>query len=593
MCGIFGYKGNKQNAGHIVLEGLKRLDYRGYDSWGVGVMSNGTLTMVKEVGKISEVLTEVALPESTSAIAHTRWATTGGVTKVNAHPHMSTDKSFMLAQNGIVENFSELKKSLIGKGYSFMSETDTEVIVRLIEDEMKTDSRYISAIRSAFLKLTGRNTIIVLTKTGEIYAARNGSPLVIGVNSKTHEVYLSSDTLSFAPYADKMIVVENGQMVSVDNSSKVALYTIATGEVCKFTLEEMTVKADKIDKEGYDHFMMKEIHETPYVLRQIIAQDPDKLDTFAKALQGAHHIYVIGSGTAGIASSQIAFYLRLYGKLDVTSLIGADVQSYYHLFRSDDIILAPSQSGETADVIEVLEHAKANGVKIGTIINMPGSIMTRMSDFPFMCNAGPEICVMSTKVFTSQIAWGYLLAKTVQGKLEEGKENLNALSEVVQRYLDTEKNHTVLKILADHLAQKQHIFLLGKYQNFGIMNEGMVKIIEASYKHAHAIPAGDLKHYAITLMEKGIPVIVAVSDDVVKADVITAINEVRLRGAEVIAIAHTPESVYDHYIPTEDTGETDAISIVIPLQLLAYYLAVKLGNNIDKPRNIAKSVTVK
>jgi glucosamine--fructose-6-phosphate aminotransferase (isomerizing) len=339
--------------------------------------------------------------------------------------------------------------------------------------------------------------------------------------------------------------------------------------------------------------MMKEIHETPYVLRQIIAQDPEKLQAFANALQAAHRIYVIGSGTAGIASSQIAFYLRLYGKLDAIGLIGADVQSYYDVFQSDDIILAPSQSGETADVIEVLEHAKQKGMKIGSIINMPGSIMTRMSDYPFMCNAGPEICVMSTKVFTSQIAWGYMLAKTVQGRLEEGKDNLKVLSEVVQRYLDSEDNHRALKALADHLSVKEHIFLLGKYQNFAIMNEGMVKIIEASYKHAHAIPSGDLKHYAITLMEKGVPVVVAVSDDVVKNDVITSINEVRLRGAEVIAIAHKQEDYYDHYISTEDTGETDAIGNIIPIQLLAYYLASKLGNNIDKPRNIAKSVTVK
>jgi len=593
MCGIFGYKGSQKNAGQIVLEGLKRLDYRGYDSWGVGVMAKGTLTVVKEIGKISEVLTEVALPGSTCAIAHTRWATTGGVTKINAHPHMSTDNSFMLAQNGIVENFSELKKYLQQKGYVFISETDTEVIVRLIEKELKSDPHYVSAIRNAFLKLTGRNTVIVLTKTGEIYAARNGSPLVIGVNTKTTEVYLSSDTLSFAPYVDKMIVVENGQMVSVDNENVIALYTIATGGPCEYTLEEMTVKADTIDKEGYDHFMMKEIHETPYVLRQVIAQDPEKLQTFAEALKRAHRIYVIGSGTAGIASSQIAFYLRLYGKLDVTSLIGADVQSYYDIFQPDDIILAPSQSGETADVIEVLEHAKEKGIKIGTIVNMPGSIMTRMSDYPFMCNAGPEICVMSTKVFTSQISWGYLLSKTVQGRLEEGKENLKYLSGVVQRYLDTEKNHVILRALADHLSVKEHIFLLGKYQNLAIMNEGMVKLIEASYKHAHAMPAGDLKHYAITLMEKGVPVVVAVSDDVVKNDVITSINEVRLRGAEVIAIAHKQEDYYDHIILTEDTGETDAIGNIIPLQLLGYYLASKLGNNIDKPRNIAKSVTVK
>lgn len=593
MCGIFGYKGNKTNAGEIVLEGLKRLDYRGYDSWGVCVMSNESLFVHKEVGKISEVQDKVELPSSSVAIAHTRWATTGGVTKANAHPHMSTDKSFALAQNGIVENFAELKKNLKEKGYTFVSETDTEVIVRLIEQKLRETSDYLEAIREAFLTLTGRNTIILITKTGEIYAARNGSPLVIGVNTKTHEVFLSSDTLSFAPYVDKMIVVENSQMVSVDTNNTVELYDLKSGKQCAYVQEDMTIQADKIDKEGYEHFMEKEIHETPYVLKQILQQDTEKVLTFAEVLKKAHHVYVIGSGTAGIAASQIAFYLRLYGKISVTSLIGADVQSYYGIFQPDDIVIAPSQSGETADVIEVLEYVKTKGIKIGSIINMPGSMMTRMSDYPFMCNAGPEICVMSTKVFTSQVAWGYLVAKAVQGRYDEGKLAIERLAESIQTYLESKENLQSLRELAKHLANKQHIFLLGKYQNYAMMQEGMVKIIEASYRHAHAIPAGDLKHYAITLIEKGMPVIVAISDDGVKSDLITAINEVRLRGAEVIVIGHTREENYDHFVQTEDTGETDAIGNVIPLQLLAYFLAVVLGNNIDKPRHIAKSVTVK
>jgi glucosamine--fructose-6-phosphate aminotransferase (isomerizing) len=214
-----------------------------------------------------------------------------------------------------------------------------------------------------------------------------------------------------------------------------------------------------------------------------------------------------------------------------------------------------------------------------------------MSDFPFMCNAGPEICVMSTKVFVSQIAWGYLLGKSVQGKYQEGIKNLVNLEGIVSKYL--KNNNNDLKKIAKHLAAKKDIFLLGKYQNLAIINEGMVKLIEGTYKHAHAVPAGDLKHYAITLMEKGVPVIVVVSNDQVKNDLSTAINEVRLRGAEVIAIAHEKQDNFDFYIPIVNSGETDAIGNIIPLQLLAYYMAVKLGNNVDKPRNIAKSVTVK
>lgn len=594
MCGIFGYSGTQQNAGHVVTEGLKRLDYRGYDSWGVGVATTrkDSLFIQKRVGKIGEVH-RLDLPSSHCAIAHTRWATTGAVTQVNAHPHMSADGSFMIAHNGIVENFDELKKSLLHKGHTFVSETDTEIIVRLVEITLKNTKNYKRSIRKAFLQLTGRNTIILLTSAGEIFAARNGSPLVVGINTKNHDVYVSSDTLSFAPYADKMIVVENYQLVIVDRNKKIQIIDIRTGKKSSYKPEEIRIDSGKIDRHGFDHFMIKEIHDTPSVIRHIAHTDEKRIVDLAKTIQNTSQIYVIGSGTAGFAARQIALYLRIFGQINAISLVGADTQSYYNLFEKDDLIIAPSQSGETADVMEVLEYAKTKGLKIASIVNMPGSMMSRISNYAFMCGAGPEICVMSTKVFTSQIAWGYLLAKAVQGKLRDGQKNLRLLAENTHLYLEDTHNHNLLKKLAGTLSKKHHIFLLGKYQNLSIMGEGMVKIIEATYKHAHVIPAGDLKHYAITLIEKGVSVIVAVSDDVVKNDMITAINEVRLRGAQVIAIAHEKQDNYDEYIPTPDTKEVDAIGNVIPLQLLAYYMAVKLGNNVDKPRNIAKSVTVK
>jgi glucosamine--fructose-6-phosphate aminotransferase (isomerizing) len=593
MCGIFGYKGDNNKAGEIVLEGLKRLDYRGYDSWGITTASNNILNIEKEIGKISEAKNLKPFPNSTSAIAHTRWATTGAVTKINAHPHKSTDGSFVLAQNGIVENFEKLKQSLIRKKYKFYSETDTEVIVRLIEESSTKNSDFLKAVRQAFLKLEGRNTIIILKDNGDIYAARNGSPLVIGVNTKKNEVFLSSDTLSFAPFVDKILVVENNQMITICENREVNLYDIKSGKKLKYTYEPITIKADKIDKEGYDHFMLKEINETPYVIKQIINQDKNKLEELSKAIKKAKHVYTIGSGTAGFAATQIAFYLKYFGKINAVSIVGADSRSYYNIFQEGDLIIAPSQSGETADVIEVLEYVKEKGLKIASIVNMPGSMITRMSDYPFMCNAGPEICVMSTKVFTSQIAWGYLVAKTVQGKYLEGKKNLQLLSKEIDTYLKKQNNLDLIKSIAKKLSKKEHIFLLGKYQNFAIINEGMVKIIESTYKHAHAIPAGDLKHYAITLMEKGVPVIVVVSNDIIKNDIEMAINEVRLRGAEVYAIAHKNQTNFDYFLPVVNTFETDAIGNILPIQLLSYYMALELGNNIDKPRNIAKSVTVK
>lgn len=591
MCGIYGYSGNK-NASEVIIDGLKRLDYRGYDSWGVAVENEQQLTVVKEVGQLNNEVDLTQFPASHVAIGHTRWATHGAVTQVNAHPHYSSNYSFVLAQNGIVENYEELKNDLLAKGYTFISQTDTEVIVRLIEEKLKTNTDLKTAIRLAFLDLKGRNTIIVLTNKSEIIAARNGSPLVVGINETTDEVYLSSDTLSFAPYVEKMIVIDNGQMVECVDK-KIKLFDIDTFKELDYAWEKIKITSNKVDKEGYEHFMLKEINDTPQALENLSGQEKAAYEELAKAIKAARTVYTIGSGTAGIAAAQIAFYLRQNANINAVSLVGADAQEYYHLFSPDDLILAPSQSGETADVLEVLEVAEKKGMKIASLVNMVGSMMTRMSHYKFMADAGPEICVMSTKVFTSQIAWGYLVSQAVNGNFDAGVAQLRKTADYMKSYLADKSNHVSLKLLAHTLSASQNIFLLGKYQNFQIIREGMVKLIEGTYKHAHAIPAGDLKHYAITLMETGVPVIVALSNDRAHDDVINAVNEVKARGATVIGISPVKHDKFDFHIKVPDKEDTSAIMNIIPLQLLAYYLARELGNNIDKPRNIAKSVTVK
>lgn len=592
MCGIFGYSGSK-NASEVILEGLKRLEYRGYDSWGIAVAAD-QISIDKRIGAIGDLNQLVNLPDSKAGIGHTRWATHGEVSQINAHPHFASDKSFVLAQNGIVENYQLFKNELAKKGYKFESGTDTEVIVRLIEEKIKIarndDGGVLQkAVREAFLELEGRNTIIILTNDGQILALRNGSPLVVGI--KDGEVFFSSDTLSFAPYVSEFLVVENGQMVTWNG--KLSLIDMKSNKNLSYKMEKISFQSSKVDKEGYEHFMIKEIHESPYVINQILNQDSKQYEDFANSLKQAEDVYTIGSGTAGIAASQIAFYLRVFAKIKAESVIGADIYEYFDLLKKGDVMIAPSQSGETADVLEVMEVAKKKGVKVASYVNMPGSTMSRISDFAFPAHAGPEICVMSTKVFTSQIAWGYLISKIAQGKEAEGRENLKALVQEMDKYLNTADNHKKIKELAQVLIQSKDVFLLGKYQNFNIMCEGMVKIIEGSYIHAHGIPAGDLKHYAITLMEKGVPVIVALSNDVAKDDMENVISQVKARGATVVGISPTPLSGFDYHISVPDTGETSAILNIIPLQLLAYYMAVVLGHNIDKPRNIAKSVTVK
>ena len=589
MCGIFGYVGNK-NAGKIVVEGLKRLDYRGYDSWGVAVNTHEGLQVTKDIGKVDAGTANLTLPDTKIAIGHTRWATHGSVTQNNAHPHFSTDESFVVAQNGIVENFEELKEELQQKGYAFKTQTDTEIIVRLIEEKLKHTPELPEAVRMAFLDLAGRNTIIVLHKSGDIIAARNGSPLLVGFNKETNEIFISSDSLSISGHATEMLVLDNYQMI-VCHDQDLSLLDTATGKKLPVNPEKMDIKKQVIDKGEYEHFMMKEIHETPQIIEAII-KSPDDFEQFAQAIKDARTVYTVGSGTAGGAAAQIAYYLREISGINAISLVGADASDYYKLFNKDDLIIAPSQSGETADVLEVLEIAQKKGMKIASYVNMPGSMMSRISDFAFMSHAGPEICVMSTKIYTSQIAWGYFVASIVAGKKEIAIKNLENVSTEVRKLFEP-SSITHLQHVATYLAKQKHIFILGKGQNFLIAKEGMIKMIEGSYIHAHAMPAGDLKHYAITLIEKGTPVIAILSKDDAYNAVLNAIHEVRARGAYVVALSPEENKSFDMHIPVPDLGEVSAIYNVVPFQLITYYMSVMLGNNVDKPRNIAKSVTVK
>lgn len=589
MCGIFGYVG-KNDAGKIVVEGLKRLDYRGYDSWGVAVNTQTKITVAKDIGKVDVGTSNIALPDARVAIGHTRWATHGSVTQNNAHPHFSTDKSFVVAQNGIVENFEELKEQLKKERYVFKTQTDTEVIVRLIEKKLKKTPDLAEAVRLAFLDLTGRNTIIVLHKNGDIIAARNGSPLLVGLNKKKQEIYISSDSLSISGHATEMLVLDNHQMV-VCHDQNINLLNTTTGKKLPVILEKMDIKKQVIDKGEYEHFMLKEIHETPQVLDAII-NSPDDFEKFAQAIKKARTVYTVGSGTAGGAAAQIAYYLREIAGINAISLVGADASDYYQLFNKDDLIIAPSQSGETADVLEVLEVAQKKGMKIASYVNMPGSMMSRISDFAFMSHAGPEICVMSTKIYTSQIAWGYFIASIVANKKETAVKNLKKVSKEIEKLFEISSIKHLQKI-AKYLSKQKHIFILGKGQNFLIAKEGMIKMIEGSYIHAHAMPAGDLKHYAITLIEKGTPVIAILSNDSAYSDVLNAIHEVRARGAYVVALSPEENKSFDMHILVPDIGEVSAIYNVVPFQLITYFMSVMLGNNVDKPRNIAKSVTVK
>ncbi len=592
MCGIFGYCGTK-DATKLVVEGLKRLEYRGYDSWGVAIVHEGEINVSKKIGPIGDFTGLQNLPKSHIAIGHTRWATHGGVTETNAHPHYSTDKSFVVAQNGIVENYQELKKELTAKGYDFVTQTDTEIIVRLIEEKMKTLKDLTKAVREAFLDLKGRNTIIVLSSNDDhIIAVRHGSPLVLGVGKD--EIFFASDTLSFADKTDEVVYINDFEMVEYKNR-KLELYDVKEGKALKVEPVKIDHGDVKINKEGYDHYMLKEIIEQKYTIREAMQYTKEDFKDLVEAIKKSKTVFTLGCGGAFYAADQVAYLLRTVAGLNALGLRAYEIESYEGMMQKGDVIIAVSQSGETADTLEALELARKKGLRVASVVNMVGSTTTRISEFPFFSRTGPEICVISTKSGSAQVAFGYLLAKSVIDKNLETRADIDKLSDYLQQQYLTDELLEKTKAIASKLEKKEHLFLLGKGKNNVVAQIGALNLKEVSYIHAEAFTAGELKHGVIALIEKGTPVICFVDNDEDKAYMLNAAAEVKTRGAHVIGLGVENNELFDDFIelPTVSGIESALIANVLPCQLIGYQLALLIGHNPDKPRNLAKSVTVK
>jgi glucosamine--fructose-6-phosphate aminotransferase (isomerizing) len=593
MCGIVGYIG-KQNSSHIVLEGLKNLEYRGYDSWGIAVNSKDGIEVFKKVGEIDLSKNKLPLPKTSVAIGHTRWATHGGVNQKNAHPHYSSQKDFILAQNGIVENYQQLKNDLVNKEYTFETETDTEVIVRLIEECKKENSDLREALRCAFNQLDGRNTVILLdsNEANHIIAVRNGSPLVLGISDDG--IFLASDALAFAKYTKDVVFLDNFDLVEI-KGDEFNIYDAKTGIKKDYKIITLTNKIKGVSKGEYEHFMIKEIVEQKDTVLKAANFKEEELKPLIKAIKNANRVYITGAGTAGFASGQIAYYLRNIANIDALDVRAYDFETFLPILTKDDLVIAISQSGETADTIEILEFAKDLGCKLGCIVNVEGSTIHRMCDYKYLSNAGPEICVASTKVFTSQCTFGYLLSKSLIGEYKEAKIYIQELSDSLDEYFN-DKTFDQIKELAKEIKDHEHFFILGKGQNSYISLEGALKVKEISYKHFEGFSAGELKHGVIALVEDDTPVFSIISDDDHYKDIISATEEVKARGAFTVGVGDIKfkdESCFKYFLPTADSKELSALSNVIAFQLLSYFLASSLDRNIDKPRNLAKSVTVK
>ena len=602
MCGIFGYFGDEE-AASVVLAGLRRLEYRGYDSWGIAVLGasvgSSMVRVQKQVGTLSNVTPDEHI-KGTVGIGHTRWATHGRVSYTNAHPHASSDGSFVLAHNGIVENYQELRAELQAGGEVFVTETDSEVLVILIEKFLREHAaqfpvlplRFRHAVRETFSRIQGRNGIILLSQhLGNVYAARSGSPLVVGITETAY--YLASDTLSFADKTNRVLFIEDSQLVecSVDG-----LRVYSLSELESIVVQETVLDtADcAVSREGHPHFMLKEIFEQEHTVRNAVQLDAQSVDALAEALIKARTVYTTGAGGALFTAQQIALFLRTIAEIPVHAMPAYEAEGYTHLLKQDDLLIAVSQSGETADTLDTVHQARVRGARIAAVVNMLGSTLARSSDYFIPSRSGPEICVLSTKSASAQMAFGWFLAKVLAGKESEASREIEQLCSFLTTYLRSGIVETA-QTLASRIASAGHIFVLGKGRNTHIAQIAGLNIKEASYVHAESFSGGELKHGVIALIEDHVPVICFVDDDEDRAYMLNACAEVKARGAFVIGLSTATNELFDAFLPLPTISGLEAavVANILPCQLLAYHLAVHKGSNPDRPRNLAKSVTVR
>jgi len=587
MCGIFGYIGKRKNSLGLVVEGLKKLEYRGYDSWGVATDLNQALFIKKQVGKISEVSLEAFDDkESYLAIGHTRWATHGRVTEVNSHPHFSRDKKVVVVHNGIIENYEEIRKEL-GET-NFISETDTEVIPQLISQYLK-QMPFKEAVLKAVKHLHGRYAIAVMV-VGEPYiiGARRGSPLIVGVGEG--EYFLASDIPAFLEHTQNVNYLDDGEMVILDGTKE--FINIETGEMVEKRLINIDWQAESTEKGEYDHYMLKEIMEQKDTILRAINQNEEEIMKIAETIRNARGTFLSGCGTAGKVCMAGEYFFSMIAKRHVNFAPASEFPVYHHFLQPESLLIVVSQSGETADVLEAMEAAKSKGSKVLSIVNTEGSTIARESDYSLQIKAGPEKAVASTKVATSQMALFLLIAYAMKGELQEGRRILAETASQVNDMLNP-RFLTYIKEVAKEIKDQENAYIIGKAENYPMALEAAIKIQEVSYVHAEGFAAGELKHGPLALITEGTPCIAIVANDEVKKDILNNTQELKARGAHIIGISPEKHPVFDEWIKVPDAGTASPLVNIIPIQLLAYYLGVMRGVNPDMPRNLAKSVTVK
>jgi len=590
MCGIIAYKG-KENATSIVINGLKYLEYRGYDSWGIVCLNNQKAHLLKKVGKIGEFQGLNKLSSSSVAIGHSRWATHGKVSVANAHPHFSCDKNIFVVHNGIVENYEILKEELIKKGHHFVSQTDTEVIPHLIEEYRKNNS-FVVACEKTFRRLKGLFAIVVLDKkTGEIIGTRKGSPLVMGIGDGG--LFLASDVPAFLNKTNKVIFLDDGDMVHIIDGETYQIKNLSSKKILRKRISTIKWTQEEAEKGKYPHFMIKEITEIPEAIKKAILQDEKKLKLIADLIKKSSNLFFIACGTAGHACLAGQYLFSSVGKKTNFSP-ASEFKNFLPALDKKTLLIAVSQSGETIDLIEAVKKAKEKGIKVVSLVNVMGSTLTRISDHVLMINAGPEKCVLATKSYLSQLSLIILLFYSAFGQYKKGEKELKKISRQINQLLENKLFISKIKRLARKLSSTKHIYVIGRSYNYPTTLETALKIKEGCYIHTEAFAGGELKHGVIALIEKGTPCIIHLSKGEEEDNTLINAMELQSRGAYIIGIGSEKKKDFDFFIEVPEVEEIFSLLVnIIPILLLSYYIALEKGIDPDKPRNLAKSVTVK
>jgi glucosamine--fructose-6-phosphate aminotransferase (isomerizing) len=587
MCSIIGYKG-QLNVASVLVDSLKRMEYRGYDSVGIATINNGKILLKKDVGRVADVNKSLDLGRMPghTGIGHTRWATHGGVTDKNAHPHYGCTDRIAIVHNGIIENYRELREELIFLGHIFISDTDSEVIAHLLERYYAEQKNIKKAVIETCRRLKGSYAFVAAFEDGTICGSRYDEPLIIG--SVNNGYFISSDVLGFLEYTDKAVFLENRDIVIVD-SETCHIFDLE-GNIVNRPITKVAWELAAIDKGKYAHHTLKEIHEQPKIVEKTGTQNL-KIQEFCNILINSKTVLLTGSGTSYHSALIAKHLLSKFAKIRAEAIMSSEFQYTFDAIDNTSVLIAISQSGETADVLQSVKAAKQMGARILSIVNNPTSSLARISDSSLSIDCGPEIGVAATKSFTAQLSLIYTIVDRLCNGCLDFEANKAFLVDALRQVLDTEPE---IHSIAERLRDARDIYIIGRSIHYAIALEGALKIKELAYIHTEGIAAGELKHGPLALIDRNSYVLLVNPSDIASEDNISSAYEIKARGATIIGISDRPNNVYDIFIKIPSVKSTFyPIIEVLPFQILAYYLALAKNADPDYPRNLAKSVTVK